>query len=87
MNQAIIFPDRQEWDSHNSVVRFPAQSAGALIECAITAARLTALSNQNIDDSNSALRVFEQYRFDIEELAEALIEDEAYDEHGFIWLD
>lgn len=82
MNQSILFPDIQTWDEQNSVVTFPAQHSGALIECVITLVELEKLLGQPIDDEQQALKVFSQYRFDIEELAEQLIEDEEFNAEG-----
>ena len=57
---------------------FPAQQSGALIECIVTKNALEKLSGQIIADGQQALRIFNQYRFDLEELAEGLIEDEEF---------
>lgn len=76
MNQSIIFPDLQEWNQQKRVVEFPAQQAGSLIVCSICIEKLATLSgNMNITVEN-VIEVFLQYRFDIEEIAEEMIEDE-----------
>ena len=87
MNQSIIFPDLQDWQHASQSVVFPAQQQGANIECRISLAKLVALSGTNLaaTDLNIAtqvLAVFEDYRFDIEEMVEALIEQELFDELG-----
>lgn len=84
MNQSILFPDLQEWDSVLKVVRFPAQQAGALIECVVSLSELSKLAGKKIEESEQALKVFTEFRFDLEELAEELIEDEAFNEQGQI---
>jgi hypothetical protein len=92
MNQSILFPDIQHWDETTQFVRFPAQQAGALIECKISLASLVELNKNEFVETNAkdigqrALEVFAQARFDIEELAEALIEDEAFDQFGEVQI-
>jgi hypothetical protein len=84
MNQSILFPDLQEWDVARKAVRFPAQQAGALIECFVTLSELSKLAGEKVEDSEQALKVFAKYRFDLEELAEELIEDEVFNQFGNI---
>lgn len=92
MNQSILFPDIQQWDEATSCIRFPAQQAGALIECKISFATLIQLNNASLNNSakedmaKRALVLFAQARFDIEELAEELIEDEEFDLNGEIQI-
>ncbi len=78
MNQSILFSDTQTVDETLKQVIFPAQQAGMLIECVISFDKLSELSGQDIGEDKQALQLFSEYRFDIEELAEALIEDENY---------
>lgn len=84
MNQSILFPDMQSWDEELQAIIFPAQQSGALIECLITQTELERLSEQSVTNSQQALEVFAQYRFDLEELAEALIEEEEFNSQGQI---
>ncbi len=84
MNQSILFPDIQSWDQDKQAVLFSAQQAGALIQCLVTKAELEKLSGQTVDNEQQALEVFSQYRFDLEELAEELIEDEEFNPQGWI---
>lgn len=84
MNQSILFPDMQAWDDEQQAIVFPAQQSGALIECLISQVELERLSGQSIANSQQALEVFAQYRFDLEELAEALIEEEEFNPQGKI---
>jgi hypothetical protein len=84
MNQSVIFPDIQSWCNDTQKVCFPAQHSGHLIECFISLSALKKISGKLTIDSSNALEVFVQYRFDIEEMAENEIENDHYDEQGYI---
>ena len=84
MNQSILFPDIQSWDEVSQSVNFSAQQSGALIECFVTNQKLEKLSGSLIETEQAAIKVFTDYRFDLEEMAEELIEDEAFNEEGHI---
>jgi len=84
MNQSILFPDIQSWDEALQAVVFPAQQSGALIECVVPLTELSRLSGRVVEDSQQALDTFAELRFDLEESAEALIEDEAFNQYGQI---
>ncbi|MFC3023785.1 DUF1488 domain-containing protein [Vibrio zhugei] len=84
MNQSILFTEMKVWDEQRQSVGFTAQQGGALIECWISKAGLEALSQRPVLDGPQALQRFEECRFDIEDLAEEQIEDEAYNEAGEI---
>lgn len=84
MNQAILFPDMQYWHQASQSVVFPAQHVGALIECVVSISVLSKISGEAIENSQQALQVFAQWRFDLEELAETLIEDEEFNVQGQI---
>ncbi|MGF1726440.1 DUF1488 domain-containing protein [Photobacterium nomapromontoriensis] len=84
MNQDIIFADLQSWDRQRQAVNFPAQQAGALITCWVSVSWLEQQCDQALTDEATILSVFFQFRFDLEELAEALIEDEAFNQDGDI---
>ncbi|UUM30664.1 DUF1488 domain-containing protein [Vibrio japonicus] len=84
MNQSILFPDIQSWDEEQQIVTFPAQQSGALIECFIRKAELEKISGQRIEEEQQALDVFSQCRFELEELAEELIEEEEFNALGQI---
>lgn len=91
MNQSILFPDLQNWDSQTQTVVFPVQVQGANIECRISLVKLASLSSTTIDAgeqdiASKALVLFDEYRFDIEEEVEALIEQEIFDEQGRVVL-
>lgn len=86
MNQAILFSDDQVWNEEQQQVEFSAQCMGALILCVVPSAVLEKLSGKKVIDAESALEQFIQYRFDIEELAESLIEDEEFNAAGQVML-
>ncbi|BBL90336.1 DUF1488 domain-containing protein [Vibrio rotiferianus] len=87
MNQSILFPDMQSWDEVSQSVNFAAQQSGALIECYVTKQKLEKLSGSAIGDEQAAIEAFVDFRFDLEEIAEELIEDEAFNEEGHIIID
>ncbi len=84
MNQSILFPDIQDWDDALNGVKFPAQQTGALIECVASLEYLSSLASEPLTTTQQALAVFEQNRFEIEELAEQLIEEEEYNAEGLV---
>ncbi|MBO7913989.1 DUF1488 domain-containing protein [Vibrio splendidus] len=86
MNQSILFPDIQDWDEENQSIIFPAQQSGALIECVMSIEELSRLAGKNIEEGDQALVIFSELRFDIEELAEELIEEEEYDSSNRIQI-
>lgn len=86
MNQQILFNDQLEVNWEQGQVKFEAQWAGQTVPCFITVAQLAQRSNQEIGTAEQVSVVFELLRFDLEEEAEALIEDEAFDAQGRIWL-
>lgn len=87
MNQSILFPDIQSWDESSQSIHFPAQQSGALIECYVTKQQLSKMSGLDIEDEQKAVEAFLALRFDLEEMAEELIEDEAFNEEGQIVID
>ncbi len=84
MNQSILFPDIQTWDEEQQTITFPAQQAGALIECFIRKVELEKISGSVIEGEQQALEAFSQSRFELEELAEELIEEEEFNTLGQI---
>ena len=89
MNQSVLFPDLQEWNTQHTCVDFPVQVLGVNVQCRIGLASLMRISNSvlHINDQHisvKALALFDDYRFDIEEEVEMLIEQEVFDEHGRI---
>ena len=86
MNQSILFPDIQDWDEENQSIIFPAQQSGALIECVMSIEELSRLAGKDIEEGDQALVIFSELRFDIEDLAEELIEEEEYDSSNRIQI-
>lgn len=86
MNQNILFPDLQHWHAEKQAVCFQAQQAGALIPCFISIADLEKRALQKLETEQAILAVFNQYRFDLEELAEEAIEEEDFNVLGEIWV-
>ncbi len=96
MNQSILFSDIQSWDDERRGIRFSAQQSGMLIECFTPLTAIEKLSGKRIlstktissiktiEEEQQALSLFTQYRFELEELAESMIEDEDYDSNGQI---
>lgn len=84
MNQAILFPDIQSWDENRQAVQFAAQQSGALIQCFVEKTKLEQLTMSTIVNQEQALSAFAQCRFDLEEIAEEFIEEEAFDDEGHI---
>ncbi len=86
MNQGILFSDLMEWQADEQRVRFPAQQMGALIDCYISLRRLERMTGLALTREDDIARAFESVRFDIEELAEKLIEEQEFAEDGAIYL-
>ncbi|WP_261816298.1 DUF1488 domain-containing protein [Vibrio gallicus] len=84
MNQSIIFTDQVEWLEADKVVSFSAQQNGQLIECRVAINYLEQLSQLKVEQKDAVLKVFAEYRFDLEDLAEELIEAEEFNSVGQI---
>ncbi|MBC7006539.1 DUF1488 domain-containing protein [Photobacterium sp. BZF1] len=84
MNQDILFADIQTWDSERQAVNFPAQQGGALINCWVSRVWLENKCGQALADEAAVLDAFSQCRFDLEDIAENLIEDEDFNQDGDI---
>ena len=84
MNQAIQFPDREEWRTDISAVVFPALVHGMQLTCAISGETLA--SRFGGCTSEQCLETFQQHRWDLEEETEALIQDQQEDSQGWVWL-
>ncbi|CAM7641638.1 DUF1488 domain-containing protein [Citrobacter sp. Cpo142] len=84
MNQAIQFPDREEWRTDVSAVVFPAMVHGMQLTCAISGEMLA--SRFGGDTPEQWLEIFQQHRWDLEEEAEGLIQDQQEDAQGWVWL-
>ncbi|MGF1717232.1 DUF1488 domain-containing protein [Photobacterium chitinilyticum] len=84
MNQDILFADIQLWDSQKQAVNFPAQQAGALITCWVSLSWLQKTIEQPLNEESDILATFAANRFDLEELAEVMIEEEEFNSDGDI---
>ena len=84
MNQAIQFPDREEWRTDFSAVVFPAMVHGMQLTCAISGEMLA--SRFGGDTPEQWLEIFQQHRWDLEEEAEGLIQAQQEDAQGWVWL-
>ncbi|AWV46394.1 hypothetical protein CD201_18325 [Hafnia alvei] len=84
MNQAIQFPDQEEWDVNKKAVLFPATINGFRISCAIYIEELKRMSEerQNVDP----LVLFRSLRWDLEDIAEHKILNEDYSDDGWVWI-
>lgn len=78
MNQAIQFPEREEWDEASGKIIFPVLINGRLVDCFITADQLI----QRFGSKQSPLALFQLHRWDLEEEFEVLIEQDLEDELG-----
>ncbi|MCE9680556.1 DUF1488 domain-containing protein [Shewanella sp. AS1] len=87
MNQGVIFTEMLEWDANVSAIHFSAQQQGVLIDCYINKQVLEHLMAEKINSGEQAMQIFEQFRFDIEDQAEKLIEQEAFDVQGHILVE
>ncbi len=84
MNQAIQFPDREEWRDSVRALCFPALVNGMQLTCAI---KDTTLAHRFGGDTPASwIAAFRELRWDLEEEAEALIRDQQEDDQGWIWL-
>ncbi|WP_439214592.1 DUF1488 domain-containing protein [Duffyella gerundensis] len=82
MNQAIQFPDREEWNREIDAMCFPALVNGISLTCAISASELQhRYGNEHLAD-----KLFSAHRWDLEEEAQTLIEQQKDDDQGWVWL-
>ncbi|WP_039054689.1 DUF1488 domain-containing protein [Enterobacter sp. Bisph1] len=84
MNQAIHFPDREEWDGALEAVCFPALVNGMQLACAIKGTVLA--SRFGGETPEQYLAVFHEHRWDLEEEAEQQIRRQQEDDQGIVWL-
>lgn len=75
MNQAIAFPELEQWDAAGQQVCFPALVNGFRVQCRVSASWLQQhfAPDGQVPD---CLALFRQYRWDIEELMEQCIRQE-----------
>lgn len=81
MNQAIQFIEDEYFDSERQAVFFSALDNGRKLTCAISIAELSGHFGEG-----EPLALFDQNRWDIEEMAEKAITLELDDSHGCYWL-
>ena len=90
MNQAILFSDNERYNSALQQVEFEAQCQGALITCVISVDNLFQLNDEKFKAQDTSeteiLSLFESTRFDIEDIAEQMINDQAFNEDGKVYL-
>lgn len=84
MNQAIQFPDREEWRADLCAVCFPALVNGVQLMCALKA-DVIALRFGG-EDPAQWLALFCENRWDLEEEASDLIREQQEDNQGWVWL-
>jgi len=81
MNQVIQFPDRETWNETEQAVTFPAMVNGFQLTCAISVAVLFQRFGEG-----EPLEIFCAHRWDLEDLAQELIEEQQEDAQGWVWL-
>lgn len=84
MNQAIQFPDREEWSDVENALHFPVMVNGMLLTCVIHGDTLA--SRFGGDTPAQWLALFSQHRWDLEDEAEQLILAQQEDDQGRVWL-
>jgi len=86
MNQSVIFNELVCWIAELDVVEFTAQQQGNLIRCQVSRRYLQQFSAPQLVGADDTIGVFEHQRFDLEEMAEALITEETFDSQGNIFI-
>jgi len=86
MNQSVIFNELVRWIAVLDVVEFTAQQQGNLIRCQVSRRYLQQFSAPQLVGEDDTIEVFEHQRFDLEEMAEALITEETFDSQGNIFI-
>lgn len=81
MNQALQFPDREQWDDRRQAVCFTALNHGMQLNCAISGEELHLRYGEG-----DPLDLFRRHRWDLEEEAEHLIMTDQDDAEGWYWL-
>ncbi|MBY5994184.1 DUF1488 domain-containing protein [Ferrimonas balearica] len=86
MNQQILFNDHVEIQWEQGWAQFDAMVAGQRVPCLVGLNTLANKLDSTLTTAEEAAAAFEQLRFDLEAEAERLIEDDAFDAQGRIWL-
>ncbi len=84
MNQALQFPDREEWSERHHAVCFPAIINGFQVTCAISGETLA--NRYGGEGHQEWLAQFRTHRWDLEEEVQILILNEQEDDQGWYWL-
>jgi len=84
VNQAIQFPDREEWVERHKAICFPALVNGFQITCAISGE--TVASRYGGNSHQEWLVLFRRHRWDLEEEVQILILNEQENDQGWYWL-
>lgn len=81
MNQAIHFPERENWNDEKQAITFPVLLQGMVLTCAIGPEALHVRFG-----AGEAMALFSAHRWDLEEEAEQLIRKDEINDQGWIWL-
>jgi len=81
VNQAIHFPDRENWDESKQAVCFPVLVQGMQLTCAISGETLLRRFG-----GSEPIKAFSENRWDLEEEASDLIREQQEDDQGWVWL-
>ena len=84
MNQAIQFPEREEWREDLQAVCFPALVNGMQLMCALRADAL--MHRFGGEQPQQWLSLFRENRWDLEEEASDAIRAGEEDDQGWFWL-
>lgn len=84
MNQAIQFPEREEWREDLLAVCFPALVNGMQLMCALRSDVF--MRRFGGEQPQEWLSLFRENRWDLEEEASDLIREQQEDNHGWVWL-
>ncbi|MBT0727244.1 DUF1488 domain-containing protein [Rosenbergiella australiborealis] len=81
MNQAIHFLEDEYLDQERQAIIFSALSQGNKLACGLSIVTLSQLFEEG-----EPLTIFNRYRWDIEEMAEKVINAQQDDAQGYYWL-
>jgi hypothetical protein len=84
MNQSIIFNDQLTIETNR--VKFIAQQQGSNISCCACFSLISQLCDNQLVNAANVATLFELCRFDLEDKAERLIQQEAFNHDGEIML-
>ncbi|MFP1455664.1 DUF1488 domain-containing protein [Escherichia coli] len=84
MNQAIQFPDREEWDENKKCVCFPALVNGMQLTCAISGESLAYRFTG--DTPERVVSEFVSIAGGLGQRSRNLIQEQSEDDQGWVWL-